>query len=181
MEKENGQKDFCSRNFVFIGDIVCIGERKMILRHLHAGITVSDLERSIKFYRDVVGLTLTRREPPRVTRERKLGVPGAKVEIAVMHYGEHQDSVELIKYHSPDSPNSYGASVNAIGQIHLTFKVDNIAAEIKRMKSLGVEFTGGDDYGENLEGPLAGWKWIYFKDPDGTNLELIEGKLEGLV
>jgi len=27
------------------------------------------------------------------------------------------------------------------------------------------------------EGPLAGWKWIYFKDPDGTNLEFIEGEL----
>jgi catechol 2,3-dioxygenase-like lactoylglutathione lyase family enzyme len=109
-----------------------------------------------------------------------LGVTGAVVEIAVMHYGEHQDSVELIKYRSPDQPNSYGAPVNAIGQMHLTFRVDDIATEIKRMKALGVEFVGGDDYGETLEGPLAGWKWIYFKDPDGTNLELIEGELEGL-
>jgi hypothetical protein len=49
------------------------------------------------------------------------------------------------------------------------------------MAALGVEFVGGNDYGETLEGPLAGWKWIYFKDPDGTNLELIEGELEGLV
>ena len=150
----------------------------MILRHLHAGITVSDLDRSIAFYRDVVGLTLSRREPPRATREKKLGVPGAEVEIAVMIYGEHNDSVELIKYHKPAPPNSYGAPVNAIGQIHLTFKVDDIAAEIKRMKALGVEFIGGDDYGETLEGPLKGWKWIYFKDPDGTNLELIEGDLK---
>jgi catechol 2,3-dioxygenase-like lactoylglutathione lyase family enzyme len=172
-----------AKNLLPVGNIETssINERKvgtMIVRNLHTGITVSDLDRSIAFYRDVVGLTLDRREPPRATRAQKLGVPGAVVEIAVMRYGDKNDSVELIQYKEPLPPNAFGAPVNAIGQAHLAFKVDDIAAEIKRMSALGLEFVGGNDYGETLEGPLKGWKWIYFKDPDGMNLELIEGDLE---
>ena len=52
----------------------------MILSQFHVGITVSDLQKSIAFYRDVLGLTLDRVEPPHPSRGRKLGVPGAVVE-----------------------------------------------------------------------------------------------------
>ena len=149
----------------------------MILSQFHVGITVADLQRSIKFYRDVLGLRLDRVEPPHSTRGRKLGVPEAVIEIAIMKYGE-KDSIELIQYISPEPPNEFGAPVNAIGQQHICFRVDNIKKEIERLKAQGVEFVGGDDYEENTYGPLKGLKWIYFKDPDGTNLEIQEGDFE---
>ena len=44
---------------------------------------------------------------------------------------------------------------------------------MKRMIAAGVKFTC-NEYEHIIEGPLAGWKWIYFKDPDGTNMEVIE-------
>lgn len=149
----------------------------MILGQVHTGICVSDLERSIQFYRDVLGFELSRVEPPKSTRERKLGVPGAVIQIAIMNYGQG-NSLELIQYLEPATPNTYGAPVNALGQIHISFQVDNLEREIERMAKLGVEFVGGNDYEVNADGPLKGWKWVYFKDPDGTNLELIEGQLE---
>ena len=149
----------------------------MIVEQFHTGITVSDLQRSIEFYRDVLGLELDRVEPPHASRGRKLGVPGAKIEIAIMKYGA-KDSIELIKYIEPEAPNAYGYPVNTVGSMHICFRVDDISKEIERLKAHGVEFVGGDDYEENTYGPLKGLKWIYFKDPDGTNLEIQEGDFE---
>lgn len=149
----------------------------MISGQVHTGICVSDLERSIAFYRDVMGFKLIKREEPKATRARKLGVPGAVIQIAVFEYAQG-GQVELIQYLEPPSPNTYGAPVNSLGQVHISFKVDDIEKEIKRMSELGVEFVGGNDCEVNADGPLKGWKWVYFKDPDGTNLELIEGDIE---
>jgi catechol 2,3-dioxygenase-like lactoylglutathione lyase family enzyme len=149
----------------------------MILSQVHTGICVSDLERSITFYRDVMGFKLIKVEEPKATRARKLGVPGAVIQIAVFEYGQG-GQVELIQYLEPSAPNTYGGTVNSLGQVHISFKVDDIEQEIERMSELGVEFVGGNDCEVNADGPLKGWKWVYFKDPDGTNLELIEGDIE---
>lgn len=69
----------------------------MILGQVHTGICVSDLKRSIAFYRDVMGFTLIKVEEPKATRARKLGVPRAVIEIAVFEYGQG-GQVELIHY-----------------------------------------------------------------------------------
>ena len=74
---------------------------------------------------------------------------------------------------APESPNEYGAPVNSLGMVHIAFKVDDIAKTMEHMIANGVEFTS-NEYETIVDGPLAGWKWIYFKDPDGTNMELIE-------
>ena len=151
----------------------------MIIGQEHTGLCVSNLDKSIEFYRDVLGLTMIKREEPKATRARKLGVPGAVIQIAVFEYGtNNQNQLELIEYLEPKAPNTYGEPVNSIGQVHISFKVDDLEAEIARLSKLGVEFVGGNDCEVNAEGPLKGWKWIYFKDPDGTNLELIEGNLQ---
>lgn len=149
----------------------------MIIGQEHTGICVSDLDRSIAFYRDVMGFTMIKREEPKATRARKLGVPGSVIQIAVFEYAKGYQ-LELIQYLEPPNPNTYGEPVNSLGQVHISFKVDDIEKEIERMSKLGVEFVGGNDCEVNAEGPLKGWKWVYFKDPDGTNLELIEGDLE---
>ncbi len=148
----------------------------MIKGQVHTGITVSDLDRSIEFYRDILGMRLLKVEPERASRGEKLGVPGAIIQIAVMEYGNGY-SIELIQYKHPVSPEFSMLPINTIGTAHIAFKVDNIDAQIKKMQELGVEFVGGPQCCVIDEGPLAGWKWIYFKDPDGTNLEFIEGDI----
>jgi len=148
----------------------------MITGQVHTGITVSDLDRSIAFYRDILGLKLIAVEPVKKSRGEKLGVPGAVIQVAVLEYAK-DCSIELIRYLEPLPPNSYGLPVNGIGQVHIAFRVDDIQAEIKRLLEHKVEFMGGPECCVINEGPLSGWKWIYFKDPDGTNLELIEGDI----
>ena len=140
---------------------------------VHSGITVKDLSVSIPFYRDVLGLELVKQEPPKASRGEKLGVPGAHIQIAVFAVPNSNASLELIQYMAPPAPNEYGAPVNALGQVHIAFQVDDIEKTMGRMIAAGVKFTS-NEYETITEGPLAGWKWIYFKDPDGTNMELIE-------
>ncbi len=140
---------------------------------VHTGITVKDLDVSIPFYRDVLGLELLKEEPQRASRGEKLGVPGAVIKIAVFAIPNSNQTLELIQYIRPNPPNDYGEPVNALGQAHIAFRVKDIDATMKRLISLGVNFVS-NGYETITEGPLAGWKWIYFKDPDGTNMELIE-------
>lgn len=141
---------------------------------VHPGITVSDLERSIKFYRDILGLEMLAREPRIASRGVKLGVPTAVIECAIFAIPESDATLELIQFHSPAQPNAYGSPVNAVGNVHIAFRVDNIEETIARMTEAGVGFVS-ETTCDITEGPLTGWKFIYFKDPDGTNLELVEG------
>lgn len=140
---------------------------------VHSGITVRNLDVSIPFYRDVLGLELVKQEPVRKSRGEKLGVPGAVIRIAVFSVPGSDASLELIEYVEPTPPNEFGLPVNALGQVHIAFRVADIAAKIADMRAKGVVFVA-NDYETITDGPLSGWKWIYFKDPDGTNLELIE-------
>jgi catechol 2,3-dioxygenase-like lactoylglutathione lyase family enzyme len=140
---------------------------------VHSGITVSSLERSIPFYQDILGLKLIKREPVRRARGEKLGVPGAVIQLAIFQVGNSEDTLELIEYLEPAAPNAAARSINVPGQVHIAFSVEDIEAEMKRMADRGVAFVS-DEYEEIKDGPLQGMKWIYFKDPDGTHLELIE-------
>ncbi|NLY71861.1 MAG: hypothetical protein GX076_09340 [Clostridiales bacterium] len=140
---------------------------------VHAGIAVKDLSVSIPFYRDVLGLELIKEEEVRKTRGEKLSVPGAVIQICVFRIPNTDTEIELIEYKYPPPMFNYGVPVNIPGQVHIAFKVNNIEEKIKQMKKAGVAFCS-ENYDVIKDGPLKGWKWIYFKDPDGTNLELIE-------
>lgn len=140
---------------------------------VHTGITVRDLTVSIPFYRDILGLELLKEEPEKKTRGEKLGVPGAIIKIAIFQIPDSTQTLELIQYLHPDAPNQYGEPVNAIGQAHIAFRVKDIDATMKRLTEKGVNFVS-NEYETITDGPLSGWKWIYFKDPDGVNMELIE-------
>ena len=140
---------------------------------IHAGITVKSLEKSLVFYRDLLGLKLIKQEPVRKARGEKLGVPGAVIQVAVLQTEDPTTTVELIEYLEPQLLNVPPAPINLPGSMHLAFHVEDIDKQVKKMKQAGVKFVS-EDYEVIKDGPLQGMKWIYFKDPDGTNLELIE-------
>jgi catechol 2,3-dioxygenase-like lactoylglutathione lyase family enzyme len=61
---------------------------------------------------------------------------------------------------------------NHLGAAHVCFLVDDIRAKKAELESKGVEFYS--DVNVVDDGPLAGWRWCYFLDPDRLALELIE-------
>ena len=56
--------------------------------------------------------------------------------------------------------------------MHVGLRVDNVATTKRELESKGVKFLS--DINVVDEGVLAGWRWVYLKDPDGITLELVE-------
>lgn len=138
----------------------------------HTCITVSDLERSIEFYRDVLGLELVMTEESERSgddRSKALGVARAKVRLAVLRAGEAQ--VELIEYANVPG-RTYDRNNNDIGAMHIAFRVDDIDAVYQRLFDQGVRFTSPPR--TVPAGPMEGWRWTYLFDPDGVSLELLQ-------
>jgi catechol 2,3-dioxygenase-like lactoylglutathione lyase family enzyme len=88
------------------------------------GVTVADLDASIRFYRDVLGFTLILGPtPPSGGDEssRAVGVPGATLRLAVFRTGGGE--LELLECVTPPSPVAKRLPLNTLGAEHVAFRV----------------------------------------------------------
>lgn len=142
----------------------------------HVGITVRDLEGSARFYRETIGLDVV--VPPTRWFEgdelaRGLGVtPPVALRVALFAVGDGTTWFEILEYRSPRSHSTSAPPQNEIGAAHVAFHVADIEREYERLRALGVPFNSPVNQVD--DGPLAGWRWVYFKDPDGYTMELVE-------
>src|SRR5512135_3000557 len=93
----------------------------------HTGITVSNLECAIPFYRDVLGFELIT-GPTEVFEgddlSAALGVPGARVRLALMKVGD--SFLELHQDLSPKSQVDRAMPPNTLGFMDVAFRVENV-------------------------------------------------------
>ena len=136
----------------------------------HLSFTVSDLNASIRFYRDLLGLKVqfeAERSGP--VTETIIGIPGVKIKIGMLVLDDF--SLELIQYLYPQG-QKLDLKTNNVGCTHLALFVKDIERAYERLLAAGVCFKSKPR--EILDGPLAGWKAVYLLDPDGIPLELME-------
>jgi len=139
----------------------------------HVGITVKDLDASIRFYHDVLGLPFSNEPSPWFDAPElgpAVGVPGAGLRQVSLLLGDTM--LELLEYKSPPSDTTQPLQSNNIGASHIAFLVDDIHKTVVDLSSKGISFFS--DVNVVDEGVLAGWRWVYFADPDGYPLELVE-------
>jgi lactoylglutathione lyase len=125
------------------------------MRLLHTMLRVGDLERSIAFYTEVLGMRLLRRTD----------YPGGRYTLAFVGYGEESDTAVLELTHNWDT-SSYDLG-NAYG--HIAIGVEDIYAVCERIRARGGRITrepGPKKHGTTL---LA-----FLEDPDGYKVELIQ-------
>ncbi len=144
---------------------------KTILSARHTGLVVKDLERSIAFYRDLLGLELAGRAKEEGDYIEKLvGIPVAAVEWAKLKVpGGH--IVELLQYHSPpldSSAEEIGRS-NRPGCSHLAFTVTDLDGLFEALLGAGYKCNSAP-----LLSPDGKVKVLYAHDPDGIILELVQ-------
>lgn len=99
----------------------------MIKQIDHLGIAVKDLDRQIKFYSDILGMEFTGVED----------VPDQKVRVGVFKLGELR--IELLEPTSEDSPVAKFLSQRGEGFHHIAYRVDNLAADLKRLSESGIQ------------------------------------------
>ena len=123
----------------------------MIARRVdHVSFAVRNLERSLAFYRDLLGLAVAPRPD--------LGFPGAWLQA-----GDAQ--VHLIEVAADFDAGAPPPTLNPIAG-HAAFGIDDYEAALAALQSHGLEVLA--------LGPAAGQMWV--KDPDGYVIELIAGR-----
>jgi len=146
----------------------------------HVNLVVSDLDRMIAFYRDVLGLRITKRVT--IFGEWVGSVVGlGDVHADVVYLDlDRGPRIELIRYNKPMLDRPMGVEKpNAPGLRHMAFGVDDIDAIVARLKQAGVRFFSDVQRVPESQVPYAGGvrkRLVYFADPEGNLLELCEYK-----
>ena len=115
----------------------------------HVHLKVSDLDRSIDFYRDVIGLEVTQRYV---------------AQAAFLSAGGYHHHLGLNTWESAGGPRP---PRNAVGLYHTAFLFPDrvaLARALRRAIEAGVEIEGAADHGVS--------EAVYFSDPDGNGIEL---------
>ena len=148
----------------------------MIKNIAHIGLTVRDLDRSIEFYRDVLGLDykgymyMEGESTDRLFDGKDIR---AKVAYLSPMTGESCPDVELIEFErgevKDDEPSLFKTSIS-----ELCFGVEDIEGFYKDLLDKGVGVMSSPQVFDSTEYGFGKSKALYFYDPDGNILEAIE-------
>jgi lactoylglutathione lyase len=122
-----------------------------VTKLLHTRMRVSDMEQTIRFYTEVMGLeVLERKTSPRGSQLAFLKVPNS------------EELIELTSF-PPSGPVKVQEDL-----VHLAFQIDNLDDTIASLNAQGVKITDGPTQSS------SGSRFIFIDAPDGYEVELIE-------
>jgi len=127
----------------------------------HIGIMTNDLQKSVEFYTDVLGFSISAK------------IEMEEVGLSAIFIEKNGSKIELMGYRGAIPKRSEGIEIIMGGSSiplndHITFTVDDLGATVSELKGKGIEF--------GLE-PMqveGGIKIAFFKDPNGVLMELME-------
>ena len=133
---------------------------KHVTKVLHVGIRVSDMERSLKWYKDVVGFD-------QLIKDDYVPPLGARI-CFIRGCGGFE--IELFQYDAPkaipDDRRVPNTDLQTIGTKHAAFEVDDMAALKAHFVACGVDIAH--------EVTMDGEAVMFVRDPDGVLLEFIQ-------
>ncbi len=140
----------------------------------HVGIVVSDLEKSLHFYRDLLGLKIIKMmDESGEYIDNMSALKNVKVTTVKMAAGdgnlEDGNLIELLHYQSHPRKRDNRAEICDIGVSHVAFTVDDLEYEYERLKKHNVVFNAPPQLS-----PDGYAKVTFCKDPDGSLIELVE-------
>ncbi len=138
-------------------------------RLLHYSHCVSDIERSKRFYTDVLGFeVVVEFDFDDEATAQVMGLPGAKFRGIFMKCDGMR--IELIGFSEPrPSQAPRPRAANEIGHSHLSFYVDDLDAALKRLRAHNVEVCG-----ETRAELPGGVECCVVRDPDGFPIEIVQ-------
>jgi catechol 2,3-dioxygenase-like lactoylglutathione lyase family enzyme len=135
----------------------------------HTAISTGDFERSLRFYRDLLGFEVVYSsswEKGTETTDRIVGLKDSAARIAMLKAGNA--CIELFQYSSPTpKPAEPMRPVCDHGITHLCLNVTDIDKEYERLNAAGMRFHCPPQH-------MGALKATYGRDPDGNVVELLE-------
>jgi len=133
----------------------------------HVGIFVTDMDRSIQWYEEMLGYKLMFRAPFDLPHQ---GV----VEMCWIKHQEHY--IELYQYDTDQRPFNMGDYLGSLGTKHLSLWTtdEEFATLVTYLESKKADFMVKHRWPEEQVGKPGGCGVIYIKDPDGIPIEIQE-------
>ena len=122
-----------------------------VTKLLHTRMRVSDMEQTIRFYTEVLGLEVL---------ERKVSPRGSQ--LAFLKVPNSEELIELTSF-PPSGPVTVQEDL-----VHLAFQVESLDDTIASLNAQGVKITDGPTQSS------SGSRFIFIDAPDGYEVELIE-------
>ncbi len=143
-----------------------------IVGHHHTGIQVTDLDASLEFYSDLLGLELVlrwNRQAPYI--EEFSGYPGVDMHGAILRLPNSDSILEILEYRNVERQAIDPATANP-GTAHLAFRVDDCDSLYETLTSMGVGSVSRPV--TPTIGPNKGGRTVMMLDPDGFRIELMQ-------
>lgn len=141
-----------------------------VQRVSHVGVCVSCLERSLPFYRDLLGFReVGRLEMAGEPAATLLELPAVKLRAAYLE--RDGTCLELLEYPAPGHVGQpVPRPMNALGLSHVSLRVADLAALLPRVEAAGGRVLAHS----RIAIPEARTAAVFVADPDGTRIELVE-------
>ena len=142
---------------------------EMIKETRHIGIVVSNLENSLKFYRDLLGLKITKTmDESGEYIDNILSLNNVQVKTVKMESANNGFLIELLEYKSHQA-NSTNRKIFDLGTSHVALTVNNLDECYRLLSKSGIKFNSLPQISPDKNAKVA-----FCFDPDGTPIELVE-------
>ena len=136
----------------------------------HFGLVVRDLDRSLKFYCEVLGLRVIRQmEESGTFLDTILAKPGVKVTTVKLGFGEGPTLLELLHFQSPDISVSEWPSLFSTGATHFAMTVTGLTPLYKNLLEAGASVLAAPE-----QSPDGRASVCFGRDPEGNLIEFVE-------
>ncbi len=135
-------------------------------------VVVSNMERSLRFYRDQLGLKVARdavREGP--SYDAITGIKNVRVRVVFVAPAGGGHMIELVEYLRPRS-RKRSWKMSDVGATRICFEVASVARSLNTLKKRGAKKIRGPILLERDGLKIA--KLLHMNDPDGVEVEMIQ-------
>ena len=141
----------------------------------HIAVCVRDLDKSLAFYRDILGMTVTMdaiQDTSGGSRAQTYKHHRATRRVVHLGWAEGQEPYLVMTSHPGDQPDGDPIKLDQVGVSHFSFPVDDLPGLADELAAKGVNIPGGIDAFKNAQGTLSSF---YVLDPDEILVQFDNG------
>ncbi len=136
------------------------------------GLLVSDIDECLRLFRDLLGMQVVFEARNQIQTAKGLSGVDRQVMDVLMLHGEGGVDLEIHQYISPKAKEREAMNHNDLGSMHFMLKVTDMEKVVEGVTALGYQMMTPIVASKTI----PGFKYAYFRGPDGVMVELHEGE-----